>query len=138
MKRGLRLLPALPLLATAVVAAGPDPHEAALLNEINLERSAHKIPPLSWNTDLARLARRHARDMRNVGKISHASSTDGATYSGRLARTDMAVRVAAENVAVGGHVQDIHDGLMSSAGHRANILNPEMEEIGIGVASARH
>jgi hypothetical protein len=30
-------------------------------------------------------------------------------------------------------VEDIHEGLMQSPGHRANILNPEVQDIGLGV-----
>ena len=39
-----------------------------------------------------------------------------------------------ENLALAPTVQIAHDGLMNSPGHRANILNPRFQRIGIGVA----
>jgi len=42
-------------------------------------------------------------------------------------------RYAAENLALHPSVESAHQGLMNSPGHRANILNPNLTEIGIGI-----
>jgi NADH dehydrogenase len=113
--------------------SGPTGEELKLLDLVNAERTARKIRPLAWDPALARLARAHAADMKAAGKISHHSTSNGADFSARLARTAYRARAAAENVAVGSEVERVHRGLMQSPGHRANILNPDLSALGIGI-----
>ena len=42
-----------------------------------------------------------------------------------------------ENVAVGPTPAAIHDGWMHSPGHRTNLLNPEVDRVGIAVVASR-
>ena len=39
----------------------------------------------------------------------------------------------AENVGVGGSLSAVHNALMASDGHRANILGPDFQRVGVGV-----
>ena len=126
------------VLAFSIAAADrPGADEATLLGLVNAERAAHHLASLRWDPDLAMLARLHAADMRGAGRISHHSTADGADFSARLARTDYRASAAAENVALDNDVAHAHRGLMNSPGHRANILNPELTAIGIGIVKSR-
>lgn len=118
-------------------AGGPARPEARMLELINTERARHRLRPLGWNDDLGNLARGHARDMQRAGCLSHLSPQDGADYPERLVRADLVALEAAENIALGRDVRDAHDGLMRSPGHRANILSPDLREVGIGVVRDR-
>lgn len=111
-----------------------DPAERRLLELLNAERSTRELPEVRWNPSLADLARGHAGDLLRAGELSHLSTGDGATYADRLARAELRVRAAAENLARGRGADHAHAGLMDSPGHRAAILNRDLEEVGIGVA----
>ncbi len=121
-------------LPAAGGAATPGRNESFLLDLVNGERTARGLQPLAWEPTLARLARDHAADMRSMGRATHHSSRDGGTFPDRLAGTDLRVRMAAENVALDRDVRSAHRGLMASPGHRANILNGELDSMGIGLA----
>jgi len=126
-------------LAGTPPAAGdpsrPRPEEAVLVDLVNDERASRGLRRLEWDATLARLARDHAADMRSMGRATHESSEDGGVFGDRLARTDLRVRMAAENVARDHDVRSAHRGLMRSPGHRANILRDGLDAVGIGVVS---
>ena len=66
--------------------------------------------------------------------ISHVGS-DGSNLTQRLRRQNYLIRTAAENTGWGFADADRAMGFwMKSPGHRANILNPAMKEIGLGLA----
>jgi uncharacterized protein YkwD len=50
-----------------------------------------------------------------------------------LSRYGISYRLYAENIAQGADAYRIHAMWMASAGHRANILNPQLNRVGIGV-----
>ncbi len=125
-------------LASAVRAADAGPirpgdAEARLLDLINADRVSHDLPRFQWDAMLARLARDHAADMARSRKVSHTSSTDGADFVRRLIRIGLRASAAAENVALDRNVLEAHRSLMDSPRHRANILDPDLLSIGIGV-----
>lgn len=107
--------------------------ERRMMDLVNAERSRRGLRRLAWDGQLARLARAHAEDMRRAGKVSHHSSGDGADFEARLTRSGYRARATAENVAFDRTVERAHKGLMNSPGHRANILNPDLTALGIGV-----
>jgi uncharacterized protein YkwD len=110
--------------------------EARLLHLLNEERAAHALRPLAWDPTLADLARTHADDMRDNALATHQSSGDGADFGQRLARTDLMVRAFAENVALAGDLLEAHAGLMASRGHRRNVLDPALTDVGLGIAKS--
>ena len=126
---GLRAAPPAPPTGSA-----PRGAPARLLELVNNERRSRGVTPLTWSADLARLAGRHAEDMQRAGRLSHLSAGDHADYPDRLIAADLPALTAAENIARGADADDAHRGLMASAGHRRNILNPALEHIGIGVS----
>ena len=99
--------------------------ETALVARVNAARTAAGLPALSARSDLAPAARRHARAMAARSALSHSS------LSGICCFTSLA-----ENVGVGENVDVVHTTFMRSGGHRANILNPAMRHIGIGIVSS--
>ncbi len=113
-----------------------DPAREHLFRRLNEERRRRGLAELAWNPVLARLAAEHAEELRRRGELSHRSAADGAAYADRLARTPLRARRAAENLAQAPDAEEAHLGLMASPGHRGNILDPDLEEVGIGVSAA--
>lgn len=111
----------------------PTRDEKLLLELVNVERTSRKLKPLAWDGLLSGLARMHAADMRSMGKTSHESSADGATFRTRLARTPYRASAAAENLAYNANVLKAHRALMASPGHRKNILDPGLTALGLAV-----
>jgi uncharacterized protein YkwD len=117
----------------AVAAQRPDPQEEELLGRVNEERGKRGLAALQWNPDLARLARLHAADMQAHEHLSHLRAEDGAPYKDRLISSGLRARLAKENIGMGSSLSSIHLGLMRSPGHRAAILDPGLNEVGMGV-----
>jgi uncharacterized protein YkwD len=115
--------------------AAPNEDEKFLVDLVNAEREARRLQPVTWDGLLSRLARNHGQDMRAAGRISHHSTSDGADYTTRLARTTYRARAAAENVAYNKDVLAAHRALMDSSGHRRNILDPDLRSIGTAVVT---
>jgi len=55
----------------------------------------------------------------------------------RVRRAGVRFRAVAENVAQGPSAADIHAQWMKSPPHRANLLDPELDSIGIAVAERK-
>jgi hypothetical protein len=120
---------------TVPAAERPTSDEVRLLELANAERRSQDLPEVRWNGALARLARIHARDLREQGRLTHLSAADGSSYADRLAGAQLRVSAAAENLARATDIVEAHIGLMDSPGHRAAILNPSLLEVGIGVVA---
>ena len=107
--------------------------ERALFDAANRERVAQGLQPLRWDDSLAAAARNHAALMAQSNTLSHQ-------LSGELPLQDRAklagarYTVIAENVAEGPTAETIHTSWMNSPHHRANILDPDLNAIGIAVA----
>jgi uncharacterized protein YkwD len=107
--------------------------ERALFDSANRERTGQGLQPLRWDDSLAAAAREHAVRMAQRNTLSHQ-------LPGELPLQDRA-RIAgaryttiAENVAEGPTAETIHTGWMHSAPHRANLLDPELNAVGIAIA----
>jgi uncharacterized protein YkwD len=106
--------------------------ERALFDALNRERSAKGLPPLHWDAALASAAREHASRMAQGNVLSHQlpgepQVQDRATQAGARFTT------IAENIAVAPNSATIHSAWMQSPHHRENILDPELNGVGIGV-----
>ncbi len=110
--------------------------ERFLLAAANRDRAARQLPPLHLDEHLALAARLHAYEMVKRQTISH--QFDG--------EQDLAVRVAdagvhfslvTENVAEAPNSTDLHDLWMHSAAHRANLLDPAVDTVGVAVIWSR-
>lgn len=107
-------------------------YEQRIFDELNHERASHGLPVLQWDEHAAGAARAHARLLAESGKLSHQFPGE-ATLPERLGATGARFTVSAENVAQTEFVEDVHLALMTSPGHRANILSASYNAVGIGV-----
>jgi uncharacterized protein YkwD len=113
----------------------PADGEQELFALINRDRRAAGLSPLEWNNQLAAVARSHSREMASLRFVAHVSPTTGST-EGRARRAGIPFPLVTENVGLEGGIQQAHEGFMDSPGHRANILNPKVTHVGIGVILA--
>ncbi len=98
----------------------------------NAERSAAGLRPLAVDPGLAMAAQAHSADM--VARDFHAHTTpEGRQPWDRAAAAGCRHRGIGENIACGQRgAADVVHGWMNSPGHRANILSPGFDEIGVG------
>ena len=106
--------------------------QARALALINEARARHHLSPLRAHAELHSAARAHAEDMLERGWFGHISPR-GEGPLDRVAKTGVVVARVLENVSIAPNVTRAHADLMDSPGHRANILDPTMTHIGIGV-----
>jgi len=108
--------------------------ELQLYDLTNATRVLHGLEPLSWDEHVRVTARKHSQDMAENNYFSH-TSLDGKTPFDRMKEDDIFFLLAGENLAYGQFSSIFaHEGLMNSEGHRENILQPEYEFLGVGVA----
>ena len=85
---------------------------------------------------LQRAARAHSRDMIRSDYFEHGS------VGPRLKRAGYAWRTYGENIAWGsgsrGSAGSIFKGRMNSSGHRHNVLNGRLREVGIGAVTGNY
>ncbi|MGE0030903.1 MAG: CAP domain-containing protein [Steroidobacteraceae bacterium] len=93
-------------------------------------------PPLATSDALRRAALEHARDMARRGSLSHTGG-DGSTHAERATRAGYPWRVVGENIAAGQPTaEQVVAGWLKSAGHCANLMDPEFTEMGVAYAVA--
>jgi uncharacterized protein YkwD len=98
----------------------------------NAERAKVGCPALAPSTQLNQAAQGHSTDMAVNDYFSH-TSLDGRTPWDRILATGYTYTTAAENIAAGYSTPAaVVSGWMNSSGHRANILNCALTEIGVG------
>jgi hypothetical protein len=106
--------------------------ETILLDAANRDRAAAGLPALQWDAALATTARQHAQLMAQKNTLSHQ-------FPGELPLQDRATQngarftVISENVAQGPTVVGLHTQWMNSPSHRANILDSEVNAVGIAI-----
>ena len=98
---------------------------------VNDERRKYGFGPVILKNDLSSLARLHANDMIDNNYFAHVS-LDGLTPNDRRLREGVETPVG-ENLAKDLSTLRAHRSLMRSAAHRANILNPSWDTVGISV-----
>ncbi|MGA2611747.1 MAG: CAP domain-containing protein [Terriglobia bacterium] len=113
----------------------------ALVNHQRLapETSAEtggRAQPLRWNENLAAVARAHSRNMLGQGFFDHVDP-DGRTLSTRINEAGIPWRAAGENIAIYETVLGAEGAFMNEPrfqhNHRANILNANYTDVGIGI-----
>ena len=106
--------------------------EQKLFQAINRERANAHLPPYVWDDQLAAVARGHSEDMHKTNLIGHLSPTTGGAAD-RVHAANIKTALVLENVARAYSVAGVHEGLMNSPGHRANIMSSSATNLGIGV-----
>jgi len=108
--------------------------EHVLLELANQSRTQAGVSALMLDSGLSRAARLHAQAMVSAQRLSHQFESE-ASLPERLAdATRIQLDQEGENVAFDFNAEDGHEHLMQSPPHRANLLNPTYNVIGIGVA----
>lgn len=116
---------------TAVVQ-GLTKDEKLMLDLVNHERIKAGLKPLEIDMRLVDISRKKSKDMIEKNYFGHISPTYGSFFDA-LKNAKVAYRYAGENIAGAPTVEKAHQALMNSPGHRANILNPNFNKIGIGI-----
>lgn len=124
-----------PVPEDRAVAASTDPAAVAreLRAALDQTRAQAGLPALSSLPVLDRVAQAHSDDMAAHRFVAHVSPTTGA-HDDRLRAAGFLAGLSLENVARGYSAQEIHEGLLASPGHRANVLHATVTHVGIGVA----
>ncbi|RWB74389.1 CAP domain-containing protein [Mesorhizobium sp.] len=118
-------------------------NEQYLLELINAERAKVGAQPLAFDNDLSEAAEGHDQWMLATDTFSHTGS-GGSSPTTRMKNAGYTLSgswATGENIAWAttraptGYVDEVkllHTNLMNSSGHRANILNPNFREVGLG------
>ncbi len=121
--------PATPAAVAEQTSANPASQVVALTNA---ERAKAGCAPLTVDSRLTAAAQAHSDDMATHNYFSHTSQ-DGRTPFQRMAAAGYQFSIAAENIAAGQRTPtDVMTGWMNSTGHRENILNCSLKQIGVG------
>jgi uncharacterized protein YkwD len=103
----------------------------------NSAETGGRAQPLRWNEKLAAVARAHSRDMIEQRFFDHVDR-EGRTLSARINAAGIPWRALGENIAINGTVLGAETSFMNEPGfqknHRANILNANFTDVGIGIA----
>lgn len=110
-----------------------DPSKAKeLFSLANDSRARNGLNPLQWDETLAAAALKHCIRMAVESQLAHQYSGEQ-DLTTRAALAGAHFSVIEENIAVGSHPATIHQGWLDSAEHRANLLNPAVDRVGIAV-----
>ena len=110
-------------LAPASAQMGVDWNgEASFLALINQARASVGAGPLALNGDLSNYARNHAWEMAHNQSLYHSNIS---VLLGGWS-------TVGENVGVGGNVGQVHNALLASPAHYANVMNGSFTSVGIG------
>ncbi|MCZ7677295.1 MAG: CAP domain-containing protein [Sandaracinaceae bacterium] len=105
-----------------------------LFDLVNATRREAGLPPLREHEGLREVALAHSRDMAENDFIGHTSPRSG-TAADRVRAASLSSGLVLENIGRGYGAAEIHRGLMESPGHRANLVNPDVSHVGIGVVA---
>lgn len=113
-------------------ASSPTTFEEQVAQIVNQERAKQGLKPLLHRADLKNVAETKAKDMVNSNYFSHTSPNYGSPFD-MMKTFGIRYRTAGENIAKGQKTpQEVMNAWMNSSGHRANILNPNFDSIGVG------
>ena len=117
-------------------------YEKRTLELHNRARAQNGLAQFCVHPTLVKAARSHSQEMIDRDYFSH-NSYNGESFSARLKRFGYyPYRYIAENIAWGsgsrGAPDSIFNGWMNSSGHRANILNANLRQIGVGTAYGQY
>jgi len=92
--------------------------------------------PLTWNEQLAAVARAHSQDMLARGYFDH-EDPEGRSAGMRIEAAGLPWQAVAENIAIFPDVTEAEAAFMNEPrfrqNHRGNTLNPKYTEVGVGI-----
>lgn len=107
--------------------------EQQLLDLANQARAKAGAPPLTIDPGLSRAARAHAQEMESAQQLSHQFDGEPSLPQRLAAVTKLQLDQEGENVALDSDATGAQQHLMLSPPHRANLLNPAYNVVGLGV-----
>jgi uncharacterized protein YkwD len=133
--------PAQPATLKSVAASSPDipfsdydpDAEHQLLDLANQARAKAGAPLLTLDAGLSRAARAHAETMFAARQLSHQFEGEPSLPQRLAAATRTQLDQEGENIALDFDAAQGHQHLMLSPPHRANLLNPAYNVVGLGV-----
>jgi uncharacterized protein YkwD len=126
------LLLVAPLTSVSVAQQFDSAGGKQLVDLINQERAREGLPPLVVDERLTQAARKHTELLVKHHKLAHQFAEEQPLQV-RLADENLRSDRQAENCALEVDVAGAHDVLMNSPHHRANILNPKYNAVGVAV-----
>lgn len=124
-----------PAPPTSGGTGGMNGQEAQMFGLVNQERAKAGLRSFQVDSKLVELARKKSKDMIDRNYFGHTSPTYGSPFD-MMRKAGVSYFYAGENLAANSTVAGAHQALMASSGHRANILNPNFNYIGIGILSS--
>ncbi len=124
------------MLISTLTYAGPKEDMLALINN---ERASVGAPPLAIHTSLNTAAQLHCEDMLLEDYFSHISK-DGRTFINRINNAGFYGTSYGENIAWASGTADaalIFNAWKNSSGHYANMIDPDFNYVGIGLAEGQ-
>ena len=119
------LVAALSVVVTVAVAAPANASNAgSFIAQINADRAKVGRAAFTARADLAALALRHSQTMAAKNSLYHNPN---------LVTQVNNWQAVGENVGMGGNTRGLHAAFMNSPAHRANLLDKDFTEIGLGV-----
>ncbi|MBS4534644.1 SCP-like extracellular protein [Clostridium sp. D2Q-14] len=109
--------------------------EQQMIDLVNSERQKNDLPELQTDLELTRVARIKSQDIVENDYFSHNSPNYGSPFD-MMKSFGIDYLHAGENLAGNSNVENAHNSLMNSSGHRKNILSPNYTHIGIGIKSS--
>ena len=129
--------------AARVAAVEPEPErddlakaEDQVLISLNARRKAAGLKPLARSSLLDTVASEHCQEMARLNYFAHVSPVSG-DVTQRLKSAGFHYRRVGENLGEAETALETHRAIESSPGHLANILDPEVDLVGLGTARAR-
>lgn len=112
--------------------------EQEVFELINYERTSNGLHELTLNPALSYIADMKSSDMKENYYFAHKSPTYGTAYN-MINYFGLSYALVGENIAKG-HMtpKEVVVAWMDSAPHRANILNPLYDQIGVGHQESRN
>jgi uncharacterized protein YkwD len=110
--------------------------EQTIVDLVNQQRGLAGLAPLQGNSRLVKAAQIHSSDMARLGQMEH--TLPGAALPAledRAGYVGYSYSYLGENIAFNFRDDNsVMNAWMNSSGHRANILNPNYTQIGVGIA----
>jgi uncharacterized protein YkwD len=109
---------------TAAFAESSYQMESEFIAKMNSARQANGLAPYAVYSDLTSIARQHSQQMASRQELYHNPN---------LTTEVQNWQAVGENVGDGPTVDSIHQAFMNSPEHRANILDHDFTQVGVGV-----
>jgi uncharacterized protein YkwD len=110
--------------------------EQQLLQFANQDRAQAGLALLTLDSGLSHAARVHAQAMTDARQLSHQFTGEPSLAQRLAAATKLQLDQEGENVALDYDAQGAEHHLMLSPPHRANLLNPAYNVIGLGIVQS--